>query len=243
MSAWRLDHSALQHRSPGSILPARGPPPARALGSHPARPQTLITPIPGPHPSCAGPQPRLAAAHCRELRASLAAGPSARGASKASSPRGPPGGFIAPGGGGRAFVTARGERPRGRRRGRRASTCITRPDSPPPGRREGALGREPPLQRRPGLEQLPRGVASAEPPAAYLIYESTQNSCIRVPTHLSKHILPIFCQCFLITSYNSATSLSFVSPFTLISRFKCSLLQGAFFDYLIRMIYLFSLLS
>lgn len=166
MSAWRLDHSALQHRSPGSILPARGPPPARALGSHPARPQTLITPIPGPHPSCAGPQPRLAAAHCRELRASLAAGPSARGASKASSPRGPPGGFIAPGGGGRAFVTARGERPRGRRRGRRASTCITRPDSPPPGRREGALGREPPLQRRPGLEQLPRGVASAEPPAA-----------------------------------------------------------------------------
>ena len=70
--------------------------------------------------------------------------------------------------GGRAFVTARDERPRGRRRGRRARTCITRPDSPPPGRGEGAFGREPHLQRRPGLVELPRGVASAEPnsPAA-----------------------------------------------------------------------------
>lgn len=48
----------------------------------------------------------------------------ARGASAA----GPPGRFIAPGGGGRAVATA----PRGRGRGRRAGTCTTRPDSQAP---------------------------------------------------------------------------------------------------------------
>lgn len=93
-------------------------------------PGTAPTPAPGP----------LAAAHRPELRVEPG---------KQGRRRGPPGRFIAGAGGGRAFVTA-GVKDRGEAPGRPASTCITRPDSLPPGRGEGPLGREPHLQGRRG---------------------------------------------------------------------------------------------
>lgn len=160
MSAWLPDHLARHCRSPDPFPPAPTPHPAGC------RSPTL----PGPVPRSRSSRPRIPPGHCSPSGAARKRGRGSRRAWSKGSERaaGPPGLFIAPGGGGRAFVTARGERPRGRRRGPRASTCITRPDSPPPGRWEGPFGREPHLQRRPGLVELPRGVASPEPnsPAA-----------------------------------------------------------------------------
>ena len=89
----------------------------------------------------------------------------AQGAREASTPRVPPGRFIALGGGGRAVATVRSERhgAGGRRGGRRASTCITRPDSLTPALREGPFGQRLTSSATRSLVEPPRRVASTGP--------------------------------------------------------------------------------
>lgn len=126
----------------------RGP---RAVSAWPRPPVLLVRPRP-PAPA-RGPQPPGPRPPSRSSPPGAARKPGrgvgrawSQGSERAAGAAGP---LYSRGGRGSRFRNGRGERPRGGA-GRPASACITRPDSPPPGRREGSFGREPHLQGRRG---------------------------------------------------------------------------------------------